>query len=110
MQQTMEKLMSRYGTDMTIVSGGNETTVRAFFRAVNSKSWQNMERMLPAGGEIPRGQFLYIGPAGIDVLGADYLIVGEKHFVVRRADTILLHDEPLYVWGLCVEGGRICRI
>ena len=36
MRGTVEKLLSRFGTDMTIVSGEKETTVRGFFRAVNS--------------------------------------------------------------------------
>ena len=38
MKKTMETLMARWGTDMTIVSGEEETTVRGFFRAVNYNS------------------------------------------------------------------------
>ena len=54
----METLMARWGTDMTIVSGEEETAVRGFFRAVNSKSWQNMESVVSLLGEISRGQYV----------------------------------------------------
>ena len=50
----METLMARWGTDMTIVSEGTTKTVRGFFRAVNSKSWQNMESVVSLLGEISR--------------------------------------------------------
>ena len=54
MRQTVEKVMARFGTDMTIVSGEERKTARGFFRAVNSKSWQNMESMVSLLGEISR--------------------------------------------------------
>ena len=105
MQQTMEKLMSRYGTDMTIVSGGNETTVRAFFRAVNSKSWQNMESVVSLLGEISRGQYVYIGPADVAVKEGDTLLLGEKSYLFRRVEPYYFGNQPIYQWGLCVEKG-----
>ena len=105
MQQTMEKLMSRYGTDMTIVSGGNETTVRAFFRAVNSKSWQNMESVVSLLGEISRGQYVYIGPAGAAVKEGDTLNLGTKSYLLRRVEPYYFKNQPIYLWGLCVEKG-----
>ena len=67
MRRTLETILSRFGTDMTIVSGGEETTVRGFFRAVNSKSWQNMESVVSLLGEISRGQYVYLGPADREV-------------------------------------------
>ena len=105
MRQTMEKLMSRYGTDMTIVSGGNETTVRAFFRAVNSKSWQNMESVVSLLGEISRGQYVYIGPAGVAVREGDTLNLGTKSYLFRRVEAYYFGNRPIYLWGLCVEKG-----
>ena len=105
MQQTMEKLMSRYGTDMTIVSGGNETTVRAFFRAVNSKSWQNMESVVSLLGEISRGQYVYLGPADTAVKEGDTLNLGQKSYLFRRVEAYYFENQPVYLWGLCVEKG-----
>ena len=54
--------MAQHGTDLTIVSGEENKTVRGFFRAVNSKSWQSMESEATLLGEITRGQYVYMGP------------------------------------------------
>ena len=43
MQSMVSKLLRQYGTDMTLTGHGETKTVRAFFRAVNSKSLQSME-------------------------------------------------------------------
>lgn len=99
-------ILQSYGTQVFLVRGEQKTPVRAFLQLVTSKSWQNMQHIYQTQGRIPRGQYLYIGPADADILQADYLEMNGKHFEVRRADTILVGDMPLYTWGLCVEGGR----
>ena len=43
MRRMVEKIIAQYGTDMRLTSGTETKTVRAFFRAVNAKSWQSME-------------------------------------------------------------------
>ena len=84
MRQTMEKSMARYGTDLTIVSEGIEKTVRGFFRAVNSKSWQNMESVVSLLGEISRGQYVYLGTADVAVKEGETLNLGAKSYLFRR--------------------------
>ena len=54
MRRAVEKVMAHHGTDLTIVSGEENKTVRGFFRAVNSKSWQSMESEASLLGEITR--------------------------------------------------------
>ena len=105
MKKTMETLMARWGTDMTIVSGEEETTVRGFFRAVNSKSWQNMESVVSLLGEISRVQYVYIGPAGAAVKEGDTLNLGTKSYLFRRVEPYYFKNQPIYLWGLCVEKG-----
>ena len=105
MKKTMETLMARWGTDMTIVSGEEETTVRGFFRAVNSKSWQNMESVVSLLGEISRAQYVYIGPAGAAVKEGDTLNLGTKSYLFRRVEPYYFKNQPIYLWGLCVEKG-----
>mgnify|MGYP004491912583 CR=1 FL=1 len=78
----------------------------AFLQPVTSRSWQNMDHMIPTGGEVPRGQFLYIGPPELDIRGAEHLYLAGRYFLVRRADMIVFDDAELFLWGLCVEGGR----
>lgn len=105
MRRTMEDLMARWGTDMTIVSGEEEKTVRGFFRAVNSKSWQNMESVVSLLGEISRGQYVYLGPAGVAVQEGDTLNLGTKSYLFRRVEPYYFGNQPIYLWGLCVEKG-----
>ena len=105
MKTAMESLMARWGTDMTIVSGEEETTVRGYFRAVNSKSWQNMESVVSLLGEISRGQYVYLGPADTAVKEGDTLNLGQKSYLFRRVEAYYFENQPVYLWGLCVEKG-----
>ena len=105
MKVAMEDLMARWGTDMTIVSGEEETTVRGFFRAVNSKSWQNMESVVSLLGEISRGQYVYLGPADVAAKEGDTLNLGTKSYLFRRVEAYYFENQPIYLWGLCVEKG-----
>ena len=105
MRRTVEKIMSRHGTDMTLVSSGKQQTVRGFFRAVNSKSWQSMESEATMLGEITRGQYVYLGPAGVTVREGDTLVLGGRNYLFRRVEPYYYGNEAVYQWGLCVEKG-----
>ena len=105
MQQMVSKLLNQYGTDMLLTGNGGTRTVRAFFRAVNSKGWQSMEAEATPLGEFSRGQYAYIGPVGVEVYEGDTLTLGEKTFLFRRVEPYYYGNEPVYQWGLCVEKG-----
>ena len=97
--------MSQHGTDLTIVSGEESRTVRGFFRAVNSKSWQSMESEATLLGEITRGQYVYMGPVGASVKEGDTLILGDRSYLFRRTELYYYGNQAVYQWGLCVEKG-----
>ena len=105
MRRMVEKIIAQYGTDMRLASGTETKTVRAFFRAVNAKSWQSMESEATLLGEISRGQYAYIGPVGAQVQEGDTLTLGDKTYLFRRAELYYYHNQPVYQWGLCVEKG-----
>ena len=105
MRRTVEKVLSQHGTDLTIVSGLEQKTVRGFFRAVNSKSWQSMESEATLLGEITRGQYVYMGPVDAAVKEGDTLILGEKRYLFRRTELYYYGNQAVYQWGLCVEKG-----
>ena len=106
MEDVIRRVIQNYGNSVRVVySPENYLDVKAFLQLVTSKNWQNVERMLPPGGEIKRGQFPYIGPPDVPVLGCLRLETGGRVFRVRRADLIFYRDAPLFIWGLCVEGG-----
>ena len=97
--------MAQHGTDLTIVSGLETRTVRGFFRAVNSKSWQSMESEASLLGEITRGQYVYMGPVGAAVKEGDSLILGDRSYLFRRTEQYYYGNQEVYQWGLCVEKG-----
>lgn len=105
MKRALIRLIRQYGTQVEIESDNVVRPCRLFLQLVTSKSWQNMERMVPEAGEIRRGQFLVISEAREPLYPADTITAGGRHFIVRRADAIYLADTPLFYWGLCVEGG-----
>ena len=105
MRTRVERIMAKHGTDLTIVSGGETKTARGFFRAVNSKSWQSMESEASLLGEITRGQYVYMGPVGATVKEGDSLILGQKQYLFRRVEAYYYGNQPVYLWGLCVEKG-----
>jgi hypothetical protein len=78
MQRMVSKILNAYGTAMTLNRGGTEYAVRAFFQPVRSKSWQYLEGNYSPLGEIPRGQYVYIGPADQALETGDTLTVSER--------------------------------
>ena len=105
MKNSVEALFNRQGTALTILSEGKEKTVRGFFRAVNSKSWQSMESEATLLGEITRGQYAYIGPADSGAREGDTIALGERNYLFRRTELYYYGNEVVYQWGLCVEKG-----
>ena len=105
MRKTIETVMAKYGTDLTVVHEGKERTVRGFFRAVNSKSWQSMESEASLLGEITRGQYACMVPADAGLQEGDAILLGEKSYLLRRTEFYYYGNQPVYRWGLCVEKG-----
>lgn len=105
MIQTVDLLMEHYGSSLRLCRDGEATEFKAFLQPVTSKSWQNMERLFGGLGEIPRGQYLYLGPRNVCLSAGDELETGEQAYIVRKAETLMLEDKPLYLWALCVRKG-----
>ena len=105
MQQMVSKILNTYGTPVTLTQGETAYPVRAFFQPVRSKSWQYLEGNYSPLGEIPRGQYVYLGPVFPEAKAGDSLIVGKKAYWLRRTELVMDHNGPVYCWGLCVEKG-----
>ena len=105
MKSMVSTIIRQYGTDMILTSASETKTVRGFFRAVNSKSWQSMESEATLLGEITRGQYAYIGPADGGAREGDTISLGEKTYLFRRTELYYYGNEVAYQWGLCVEKG-----
>lgn len=105
MQREIGKILSEYGSAVTLQHDGISISFRAFFQPVRSKSWQYLEGNYSPLGEIPRGQYVYLGPVSPEAKAGDALTVDGKHYWLRRTELVRDKDGPLYCWGLCVEKG-----
>ena len=105
MKSTVAGILEQYGTAMTLSHGDASVQVRGFFQPVRSRSWQSITNVATPLGELPRGQYVYIGPAETDVAQGDMLSVGGGNYIFRRVEPYLYGEEKIYLWGLCVEKG-----
>ena len=105
MEYTASRILDYYGTDMGLLKGDQLYEIRAFFRPVQSKSWSYLEGEYSPLGEIPRGQYVYIGPVDPQAEEGDVLKVGTKSYWIRRSELIYETMGPMYCWAMCVEKG-----
>lgn len=105
MKKLVDGIFRQYGTKMELTSGKTVKEVRGFFQPVRSKSWQSMVDVATPLGEIPRGQYVYIGPSETAAAIGDLLDVGGKSYLFRRVEPYYYGEETVYLWGLCVEKG-----
>lgn len=105
MRRMVDKILKQYGSAVSLHKSDGTYEVRGFFQPVRSKSWQYLEGDYSPLGEIPRGQYVYIGPAEPGAEAGDTVTVGGKAYWIRRCEQILDGKGPVYCWGMCVEKG-----
>lgn len=105
MKKLMDGILARYGVAATLQNAAGEQDIKVFFHSVNSSSWQNMERVFMPLGEVPRGQYLCVLPAGTAAEPEDTLTVDGRAYLLRKVEKMALFTGPLYCWALCVEKG-----
>lgn len=104
-RQMIDKILETYGVEMMLKQENVELRFHAFFQPVRSKSWQYLEGNYSPLGEVPRGQYVYIGPASLLLDVGDTLCVGGKEYMLRRVEPVHYGEETAYHWGMCVEKG-----
>ena len=103
MQRKIGLILETYGVSITRKE--KEVTYRGFFQPVRSKSWQYLEGNFSPLGEVPRGQYVYIGPAQQELSFGETLTVDGKDYMVRRVEPVYYAEEVAYYWAMCVEKG-----
>lgn len=103
MRRKIELILNTYGVSITRIEEG--VTYRGFLQPVRSKSWQYLEGSFSPLGEVPRGQYVYIGPADQKISFGETLQVDGKDYMVRRVEPVYYGEEVAYYWGMCVEKG-----
>lgn len=105
MRQMMDKILRKYGIPAVVVHQEEEKQVRIFFQPSRSRTWQSMEPVVSPLGQIPSGQYLYIGPAEQEIAQEDEVRVAGEVYILRRAEVYRDWNGPVYHWGLCVQKG-----
>ena len=106
MKRMIDSILQGYGSPVTITRADGETAdARAFVQPVTERSWQNLQKTMHALGEGPVGRFVYIGPVEAPIGETDTVTCGGREFLVRRAETLELAGQPLYIWGLLTPSG-----
>ena len=105
MQQLVQRMLLRLGTQMTLVHGEQRVNIYAMLQHTRSKSWQNMEKKMSLLGRVRSGQYVYIGPAQPAAQVGDHLLLNGQSYELRRVEPIWFRNHPMYCWGLCVQKG-----
>lgn len=105
MKKMVAGILRQYGSKITLERSDGSIVVKGFFQPVRSKSWQSLTNTATPLGEIPRGQYVYIGPADTAVSLGDVLHIGGESYIFRRVEPYRYGEEQIYIWGLCVEKG-----
>ena len=103
--ESVDKMIRKFGNSMHLVQSGNAKPIRAFLQESRSKSKDSAYREFSLLGEIPKGVYVYIGPAEPEAQVGDVLLWQQRQFQLRRVEMITVGDQKLYCWGLCVEKG-----
>lgn len=105
MQRLMDRVFARYGASAQVDTATGKQNVKVFFRSVKSEAWQNAERMFASIGEIPRGRYLCILPAGMKLAPEATLTVHGQQYLLRRIEQVAVFEDVVCQWCLCVEKG-----
>jgi len=104
MSRLLARLLARWGSTVEMVDKDGTAAFSAVLQPAASVSWQNMRRQMNLLGEIPTGQYVYVG--GRDIGEASFLRCGGRVYLPRRCEAICLGDRVLCWWGLCVPAGE----
>ena len=63
MRRMIGKILRIYGVPAMVTHGEVVSQVKVFFQPSASKSWDSMNPIVGPLGQLPGGQYLYIGPA-----------------------------------------------
>lgn len=105
MLRSIEQMMRLYGSAMVLSGSSGEHSVRAFLQETHSRSLDGIRRDITILGEVPKGTYVYIGPASPAAQKGDLLYFQGTAYEFRRTEQVTAADRQLYCWGLCVQKG-----
>lgn len=100
----LRKLLRRWGANLTAMVGGELQPLSGVFQPLTSVGNQSVLRQWMDLGEIPTGQYLYVGAS--PVAEADYVAINGKQYLPLRCEPIYFKDDVLCYWALCAPLGE----
>ena len=105
MKTLIESILQGYGSLVTVRDGQSARTFRALVQPVTEKGWQATRKVIETLGKIQKGQYVYIGPADLELCVGQRIEAQGQAFIVRRCETRYLADEAVFAWALLVKAG-----
>ena len=105
MRDTVDMILQKYGTEVTLYRGYDGVKLRGFFQPVSSTSWQSVGHMVSPLGYNNRAEYLCILPAEAEIREGDVLQIQDRLYTAQRVESYCYCDRVVYRWSLCVEKG-----
>jgi len=102
MRAIVDSLLERFGVE-AVVKGVHTKILLQFS---NSKSWDSMNPIITPVGQLPSGQYLYIGPGELEIRAGDEVVVGNQAYIMRRCEAYQCAEGAAYRWALCALKGK----
>ena len=67
MKALIESILQGYGSLVTVRDGQSARTFRALVQPVTEKGWASTRKLIESLGRVPKGQYVYIGPAEMEI-------------------------------------------
>lgn len=104
---SIEKVLKRYGSQLTVQKDGKHLEFRGFLQHFRSMSKDHTQHTFGYLGQIPKGQYVLLAPLQPELRVGDVLTQQKLQVEVRRLETVEYCGQPAYCWGLCVKKGGV---
>ena len=88
MVYSIEKILSRYGSDLILHHGDDEIIFRGFLQHSGSRSWQNVEKTFGPLGSIPGGMYILLAPVSVELSEEDTIHCNSLAVTIRRLEIV----------------------
>jgi hypothetical protein len=100
----VHRLLKKYGSPITLVQGQSRRQLRAVLQSTSSVSQYAMRRAVGDIGDLPHGQYVYIGTEKVS--REDCLLRDGQVFWPKTCEPFFLGGELLCYWGLAACAGK----
>ncbi len=104
MRNWLLKLFRRWGTELTAFVDGETRPLHGVFQPITSVGRQSVLRQWMDLGQLPLGQYLYVGESAVSE--ADYVFLHGKKYLPLRCEPIYFGNDVLCYWALCAPLGE----